>query len=130
MKDISARLLDNLEYRPVVRGRKDYGIGIVGAGRIALKRLVPAYGHAGLNVVAVADIRQEALDDASKQFGIGLGYLGHRWLLDADDIDIVDVCTNTFPDRDESAGRGCVCAAQQSDPLGASMPQIRIRRKP
>ena len=97
MADVGATLLDELEYRPVVKGRKDYGIGIIGAGRIALKRLVPIYRNAGLNVVAVCDIKQEPLDEAASRFGIERGYLDHRKLLEQDDVDIVDVCTNTFP---------------------------------
>ena len=53
--------------------------------------------HAGLRVAAVADIKQEALDRVHADYGIERGYLDYRELLEQKDIQIVDICTNTFP---------------------------------
>lgn len=97
LKELNDEILSELDYLPVVRGDKHTGIGIIGAGRIALRRQIPAYLHAGLNVVAVADIKQEALDEAHAVWGIRRGYLDYRDLLNLSDISIVDICTNTFP---------------------------------
>jgi len=97
MQDVSTTILDELDYLPKIPGRKDYRIGIIGAGRIAQRRQIPAYRYAGLTVSAVADVKQEALDRARRDYGIERGYLDYRQLLEQADIDIVDVCTNTFP---------------------------------
>ncbi len=97
MRDVSETILSELDYLPMVEGYKDFGIGVIGAGRIAQRRQIPAYQYAGLNVVAVADIKQEALDRARIDYGIERGYLDYHQLLEQNDIDIVDICTNTFP---------------------------------
>jgi predicted dehydrogenase len=97
MRDVSATILSELGYLPRIKGRRDYKIGVIGTGRIALGRQIPAYQYAGLQVVAAADIKQEALDQARDIYGIEQGYLDYRDMLEQSDIDIVDICTNTFP---------------------------------
>jgi predicted dehydrogenase len=97
MKDVSKTILSELNYLPKIKGKKDYKIGIIGTGRIALRRQIPAYKYAGLNVVAVADIMSDALDRARKLYGIERTFLDYHQLLNQKDIDIVDICTNTFP---------------------------------
>jgi predicted dehydrogenase len=97
MKNVSTTILSELNYLPKIKAKKDHKIGIIGTGRIALRRQIPAYQHTGLNVVAVADIKQDALDQARKLYGIERACLDFYQLLDQKDIDIVDICTNTFP---------------------------------
>ena len=97
MENVSKTILPELDYLPIFKNKKDYKIGIIGTGRIALRRQIPTYQYAGLNVVAVADINQDALDQARKLYGIEQAYLDYHQLLDQKDIDIVDICTNTFP---------------------------------
>lgn len=82
---------------PRLRGSHRPRIGIIGAGRIAQQRQIPAYRHAGLTVAAAADIRPEALERARHDYGIDRLYGDYRELLDQRDIEIVDICTNTFP---------------------------------
>lgn len=89
--------LDELGCLPRVDNAQHHRIGVIGAGRIAQQRQIPCYRHAGLDVVAVADIKQEALNHASTVYSIQRGYLDYRDLLAQDDIDIVDICTNSFP---------------------------------
>ena len=96
MRDVSTTILAQLQYLPVCKN-KNVKIGIIGAGRIAQQRQIPAYRHAGLEVVAVADIEPTALERARSQQGIEHTYADYRHLLDHKDIDIVDICTNTFP---------------------------------
>jgi predicted dehydrogenase len=97
MKDVSNTILDELDYQPKIAGGKKLKIGIIGTGRIALRRQIPSYLWAGLNVVAVADIKQESLDQAQQMYDIKRTFLDYHELLNQEDIDIVDICTNTFP---------------------------------
>ena len=97
MKNVSKSILTELDHLPAIQGKKDHKIGIIGTGRIALRRQIPAYQYAGLKVVAVADVKQEALAQARKLYCIEKTYLDYHQLLDQKDIDIVDICTNTFP---------------------------------
>ncbi|HPO16170.1 MAG TPA: Gfo/Idh/MocA family oxidoreductase [Candidatus Hydrogenedentes bacterium] len=97
METVDDSFLSTLAYRPVITHAKAHRIGVIGAGRIAQQRQIPCYRNAGLEVVAAADVKQEALDRAAENFGITRGYLDYRDLLAQPDIDIVDICTNTFP---------------------------------
>jgi len=97
LKDVSQTILTELNYQPKIKGSKDLKIGVIGTGRIALRRQIPSYLWAGLNVAAVADIKQESLDQARQMYGIKRSFLDYHDLLNQEDIDIVDICTNTFP---------------------------------
>jgi len=97
MKDVRSSILAQLDYLPRIDGRQNYKIGIIGAGRIAQRRQIPVYQWAGLNVVAVADIKPEALEQARRDYGIEKTFLDYHQLLAQPEIDIVDICTNTFP---------------------------------
>jgi len=97
MKNVSDSILTELSYRPKITGDSRLKIGVIGAGRISQRRQIPAYRHAGLTVVAVADINPEALAQARTDYGIERLYSDYRQLLREDDIDIIDICTNTFP---------------------------------
>lgn len=90
-------ILSELKYRPRLKGKPDRKIGIIGAGRIAQQRQIPSYQWAGLEVAAVSDVKQEALDRAQADYGIERAYQDYHQLLEQDDITIVDICTNTFP---------------------------------
>ena len=97
MQNVSHSILNELNYLPTLKGRPEFNIGIIGTGRIALQRQIPAYQYAGLNVVAAADLKAEALQKAQDVYNIKRLYTDYTELLQQDDIDIVDICTNTFP---------------------------------
>ena len=92
--------LCGLDYRAHLSQKVDvehYGIGMVGVGRIANQRQIPAYLNAGLNIVAVADVKQEVMEGTKERWNIGKGFLDYHQLLELDEVKIVDVLTNTFP---------------------------------
>ena len=93
----SNSFLSELGCLPSIENADMHRIGVIGAGRIAQQRQIPCYRHAGLEVAAVADVKQEALDRAAESYAIKRRYLDYRDLLAQDDIDIVDICTNSFP---------------------------------
>jgi predicted dehydrogenase len=76
------------------------GIGIIGAGGIALNQHLPAYQklHASgrLNIVAVADVNEQSAAAAAKQFSIPHVFTDYKKMLALDEIDAVSVCTPNF----------------------------------
>jgi len=100
MRDVSGEILNELDYLPRISGASDHKIGVIGAGRIAQRRQIPAYLYAGLDVAAAADIDPAALDQVQSRYGIERLYSDYRDLLEQEDIDIIDICTNTFPRKE------------------------------
>lgn len=73
---------------------KPIKIGIIGTGGIAQGAHLPAYAKtAGVEVVAGCDIREEALQEASRKFGIPRVYADYRKMLQEEQLDGVSVCT-------------------------------------
>lgn len=72
--------------------------GLIGTGTIAHSAHLPAmrYLHNEIELVAVADIRQDAAEAAVRDYGAGRWYADYRELLERDDIDFVDICTPEF----------------------------------
>lgn len=81
-----------VKYREKWEDKKhDYGIGIIGVGNVARWGHLNAYRMAGLNVVAAADVSEEAREVAKKYFGIEKVYSDYRELLDLKEVEVVDV---------------------------------------
>lgn len=74
--------------RPV---KSDYGIGIIGAGGIVNGAHLPAYRKAGLNVVAICDVKEDAVKSTANRWGIQNTYCEVEQLLARPDVDIVDI---------------------------------------
>ena len=69
-------------------------IGIIGAGKVARGRHLPALaGLEGARVTALADSAGEALEQTSAGFGIEKKYLDYRGLLDDREVEVVGICT-------------------------------------
>jgi predicted dehydrogenase len=67
---------------------------VVGVGGIARDQHLPAWSRLpSARLVAIADISNEALDEAGEHFAIPHRYRDWRELIDRDDIDAVDICT-------------------------------------
>jgi predicted dehydrogenase len=69
-------------------------IGLIGAGRIARGEHVPAWLQIpSAEIVAVADASQEAIHELQKRMTLPTVYDDWRKLLEAEDLDAVDICT-------------------------------------
>lgn len=79
---------------------KPVGIAIIGTGYIAQGAHLPAYqkmqDEGLVKIVAVCDIREEALESASEKFGVTNLFTDYRQMLAMDEIDAVDVCTPNY----------------------------------
>lgn len=81
----------NLEHIAPPPVRKDYGIGVVGAGFIVRDVQLVAYGHAGYNVRAIAcDVPEQARAVAALR-GVPKAYDTYQDLLADPEVEIVDI---------------------------------------
>lgn len=80
---------------------KSVNIGVIGAGGIAQGAHLPAYQNCpNANIVAIADVNEDALKKAAEKFGIPNTFTDYREMLKRDDIDAVSVCTPNFLHKD------------------------------
>jgi predicted dehydrogenase len=71
--------------------KHDYGIGIVGAGGIVNHAHIPAYRKAGLKIVGICDINENAVRQTAQKWEIPFNTTDYRQLLARPDIDIIDI---------------------------------------
>jgi len=74
------------------------GIGIIGFGGIAQAAHAPGYRNIPdqCEIVAVADIAPERLEEARTKWGIGCTLTDYKQLLEMPEIDAVSVCTPNY----------------------------------
>ncbi len=70
---------------------QDVRIGLIGAGRVVHNSVLPAYRQAGLTPVAAADPDPEARAAIQRRWGVEHVFADFREMLDAVDLDVVDV---------------------------------------
>ncbi|MBB6732753.1 Gfo/Idh/MocA family protein [Cohnella zeiphila] len=71
--------------------KHDYGIGIVGAGGIVNYAHLPAYRKAGLNIIGICDINENAVRNSAQKWEIPFSTTDYRELLKRNDIQIIDI---------------------------------------
>lgn len=71
-------------------------IGIIGVGTIANTHLRDYQNCPDTEVIALADINPEALQRASKEYGINTTFTDYRDLLSFPEVDAVSICTPPF----------------------------------
>lgn len=76
--------------------REAIRLGIVGCGRVAEERHLPALKHVpGIRVVAASDIDAERLETMARRWAIDHQFTDYRALLARDDVDAVGILTPT-----------------------------------
>jgi myo-inositol 2-dehydrogenase / D-chiro-inositol 1-dehydrogenase len=78
--------------------QKRLRVGLIGAGTIAFSAHLPAIRilDSLVELVAVADVREENAERAAREYGAQAYYSDYRDLLARGDIDFVDICTPEF----------------------------------
>ena len=94
-------------------------IGVIGTGTIAYGSHLPAIAQLRdeLELVAVADVREDVVQHVAQRFGAQSWYTDYHDLLARPDIDLVDVCTPEFLHREQ-----VVAAAQAGKHIHCEKP--------
>lgn len=111
-------------------------VGLIGAGTIAHSAHLPAIAqlHSELELVAVADVRAEAAEQAARQYSAEHWYADYRELLARPDIDLVDICTPEFLHGEQvvaaaEAGKHILCEKPMADSLAAADAMLAAARR-
>src|SRR5262245_16537619 len=112
-----------LNYRPQLPPKSDYGIGIVGCGGIVNYAHLPAYAAHGLRVLACYDVSIEAARKTAADHGIPTVYESLDALLADPLIEIVDIAVpawhqRAIAERAMAAGKHLLC----QKPLAEELP--------
>ncbi len=104
----------DLEYRPVLGKKQDYGIGIIGAGGIVNAAHLPAYRTAGFNVVGLTDKEFDKAEQTARSFEVPRVYPTVDALLEDPAVEIVDIAVPPWNQKDlvrkaTAAGKHLLC---------------------
>ncbi|HEU5424590.1 MAG TPA: Gfo/Idh/MocA family oxidoreductase [Nitrolancea sp.] len=111
-------------------------VGLIGAGTIANSAHLPAIAHLHdqLELVAVADVRPEAAEQAARRYGAESWYSDYRQLLARPDIDMVDICTPEFLHGEQvvaaaEAGKHVLCEKPMANSLADADAMIAAAKR-
>ena len=104
----------NLDYRPVLGNKQDYGIGIIGAGGIVNAAHLPAYRKAGFNVVGLTDKQADKAEQTALDFEVPRVYATVEELLEDPAVEIVDIAVPPWNQKElvrkaTAAGKHLLC---------------------
>jgi predicted dehydrogenase len=83
-------LLD-LDYKPHLPPKTDYGVALVGCGGIVNYAVLPTYRKHGINVLGCYDVNPEAAEKTAAQHGLPKVYRSLAEMLDDQRVEIVEI---------------------------------------
>lgn len=127
MRDIDL----NLDYHPKLGTKRDYGIGIIGAGAIVNAAHLPAYRKAGFNVMGITDLNAEHAAHTAKRFAISNVYENVAALLEDKAVKIVDIAVPPWNQLDlvrqvTAARKHLLCQKPLSNDYGEAVEIVRL----
>ena len=104
----------DLDYLPVLGNKRDYGIGIIGAGGIVNAAHLPAYRKAGFNVIGLTDQDRDKAVQTARSFEVPMVYASVEALLGDPSVEIVDIAVPPWNQKDlvrqvTAAGKHLLC---------------------
>ncbi len=104
----------DLDYLPVLGNKRDYGIGIIGAGGIVNAAHLPAYRKAGFNVIGLTDQDRDKAEQTARSFEVPTVYASVEALLGDQSVEIVDIAVPPWNQKDlvrqvTAAGKHLLC---------------------
>ena len=130
---MSEHLVD-LDYKPCLPPKSDYGIAIVGCGTIVTHASLPCYRKHNLNVVGCYDIKPQASATLAQAFGIPKVYESLDDLLADPDVEIVEIAVLPGAQLEivrqvAAAGKHVLCQKPLADVFGDAVAIVRLARE-
>lgn len=121
----------DLDYLPKLGSKRDYGIGIIGAGAIINAAHLPAYRKAGFCVIGITDQDTTRATETAQKFNIPKVYESVDALLRDPDVDIVDVAVPPWSQlgvvrKVVSAGKHLLCQKPLSNVFSEAVECVEL----
>ena len=122
-----------LDYKPHLPPRTDYGIGIVGCGGIINDASLPAYAAHKLNVAGCYDLDREKAESTARKFSIPKVYDTLNDLLADPAVEIVEIAVHPWQQFEVAcqaiaAGKHLLCQKPLSDSFAQAVETVRLAR--
>jgi len=122
-----------LDYKPHLPPKTDYGIGIVGCGGIINDASLPAYGKRKLNVVGCFDLDRAKAESSARKFNIPKVYGALNDLLADPAVEIVEIAVHPWQQFEVArqaiaAGKHLLCQKPLSDSFAQAVETVRLAR--
>ena len=123
-----------LDYKPHLPPKTDYGIGIVGCGGIINDASLPAYGKHKLNVVGCYDLDREKAESTARKSNIPRVYATLNDLLADPAVEIVEIAVHPWQQFEIArpaiaAGKHLLCQKPLSDRYAQAVEIVRLARE-
>ena len=116
----------NVDWRPKLPQKMDYGIGSVGCGGVVQYAHMPAYRNAGFKLVGAYDIKRENAEKAATDYDIPIVYDSLEALLADPSVDIVDIAVPAWEqlrivEKVAAAGKHMLCQKPLAEDFGEAV---------
>jgi predicted dehydrogenase len=124
----------DLDYKPHLPPKTDYGIAFVGAGGIVNFAHIPAYRKAGFNLLGCYDLRPEAAEKTARDHGLPRVYPTLDALLADKEVAIVDIAVLPWHQLEivraaAAAGKHLLCQKPLSDKYVDAVEIVRVAQQ-
>jgi predicted dehydrogenase len=122
-----------LDYRPELGQKTDYGIAFCGTGGIVQYAHIPAYRKAGFNIVGGYDLNPETARKVAAEHGIPKAYTTLDELLADPAVDIVDIAVPPWEQlqvvrKVAGAGKHMLCQKPLSDKFEEAVQIVQLAK--
>ena len=122
-----------LDYKPRLPPKMDYGIGVVGCGGIMNDASLPAYTAHKLNVVGCYDLDLKTAESTARKFDIPMVYDNLSDLLSDPGVQIVEIAVHPWQQFELArlaiaAGKHLLCQKPLSNSFAQAVETVRLAR--
>ncbi len=123
-----------LDYKPHLPARTDYGIAIVGCGSIINDASLPAYAKRKLNIVGCYDLDRAKAENTARKYNIPKVYGTLSDLLADPGVAIVEIAVHPWQQSEVArqaiaAGKHLLCQKPLSDSYPQAVETVRLARE-
>ena len=123
-----------LDYKPKLGKKTDYGIAFIGTGGIVQYAHIPAYKKAGFNLVGCYDLNYETAKKVAAEHGIPHVYKTLDELLAAPEVEVVDIAVPPWEQlkvvtKVAAAGKHMLCQKPLADNFSDAKQIVELAKK-